>query len=120
MPPYVELSPDPYGNPKTTFTPEEFEAISKPKVLISEGGVGGLTLVLLLLKANIPFLVLERAKEIKPLGKYDLDNPTSLKSEKLIILSHRLNLIGSAIALGPMVAPLFIQLRIYDEFLKRG
>lgn len=77
-------------------------------------------MALLLLKANIPFLVLERAKEIKPFGKHDLDTPASLKSVKLTIICHRLNLIGSAIALGPMVAPLFIQLGIYDEFLKRS
>lgn len=43
---------------------------SKPRVLISGGGIGGLTLAILLHKASIPFLVLEKAKEIKPLGKY--------------------------------------------------
>ncbi|KAF9309400.1 hypothetical protein BG003_009796 [Podila horticola] len=42
---------------------------SKPRVLISGGGIGGLTLAILLHKASIPFLVLEKAKEIKPLGK---------------------------------------------------
>lgn len=59
----------PSDNLNLPFTPEEIEALSKPKVLISGGGIGGLTLALLLHKANIPFLVLERAKEIKPLGK---------------------------------------------------
>ncbi|KAG0085038.1 hypothetical protein BGZ93_000883 [Podila epicladia] len=49
-------------------TAEELEAISKRSILISGGGIGGLTLTLLLHKANIPFLVLERAKEIKPLA----------------------------------------------------
>ncbi|KAG0088371.1 hypothetical protein BGZ93_010445 [Podila epicladia] len=75
-------------------TPEELEAVSKPSILISGGGIGGLTLALLLHKANIPFLVLERAKEIKPLG--------------------------SAISMGASVAPLFKQLGIWDEFLKRA
>ncbi|KAG0029855.1 hypothetical protein BGZ81_003345 [Podila clonocystis] len=53
-------------------TAEELEEVSKPNVLISGGGIGGLTLALLLHKANIPFLVLERAKEIKPLDLYDV------------------------------------------------
>lgn len=60
---------EPSAKPNLPFTPEEIEALSKPKVLISGGGIGGLTLALLLYKANLPFLVLERAKEIKPLGE---------------------------------------------------
>ncbi|KAF9083136.1 hypothetical protein BGX23_011758 [Mortierella sp. AD031] len=39
-----------------------------PHVLISGGGLGGLMLALLLEKAGISYLVLERAKEVKPLG----------------------------------------------------
>ncbi|KAF9921713.1 hypothetical protein FBU30_008218 [Linnemannia zychae] len=39
-----------------------------PHVLISGGGLGGLMLALLLEKADISYLVLERAKEVKPLG----------------------------------------------------
>lgn len=75
VPPYVKMSPGPYGGPKTNYTPEELEAISKPSALISGGGIGGLTLALLLLKANIPFLILERAKEIKQLGTFVLLGP---------------------------------------------
>lgn len=59
----------PSGKPRLPFTREEIDALSSPKVLISGGGIGGLTLALLLYKANVPFLVLERAKEIKSLGR---------------------------------------------------
>ncbi|KAF9376060.1 hypothetical protein CPB97_011064, partial [Podila verticillata] len=84
----------PSAKPNLPFTPDEIEALSKPKVLISGGGIGGLTLALLLYKANMPFLVLERAKEIKPLG--------------------------SVMSLGASLGPLFKQLGIYDEFVRRG
>ncbi|KAG0092076.1 hypothetical protein BGZ92_010907 [Podila epicladia] len=94
VPPIHKLPVDEYGKVTMPTTAEKLEAISKPSVLISGGGIGGLTLALLLHKANIPFLVLERAKEIKPLGSF--------------------------IALGAPVAPLFKQLGIYDEFVKRG
>ncbi|KAG0029856.1 hypothetical protein BGZ81_003346 [Podila clonocystis] len=65
VPPLIDLS----GKPKLPFTRKELDALSMPKVLISGGGIGGLTLALLLYKANIPFIVLERAKEIKPLER---------------------------------------------------
>ncbi|KAF9320130.1 hypothetical protein BG003_007111 [Podila horticola] len=94
VPPSCKLPVDQYGKPRLPLTPDELEEFSKPKVLISGGGIGGLTLALLLHKANIPFLVLERAKEIKPLG--------------------------ASIGLGATVAPLLIQLGIYDEFISRA
>ena len=116
VPPYAKLTPGPHGGPKINFTPEEVEAISKPNVLISGGGIGGLTLALLLLKANIPFLVLERAKETKPLG-------THLFHDTLHIIqfcTETFALAGSAISMGPSVRHLFQQLGIWDEFVSRS
>ncbi|KAG0014518.1 hypothetical protein BGZ82_001736 [Podila clonocystis] len=77
-PEYLRLKPDPYH----------------PKILIAGASIGGLTLGLLLKKANVDFEILEQKAEIKPLG--------------------------SAVALGTAIAPLFQQLGIYDEFKKLG
>lgn len=60
------------------LTPEELEILTKPKVLISGAGLGGLTLAILLHKAKIPFLVFEKAYEIKPLGM--LHSPVPCRS----------------------------------------
>ncbi|KAF9389020.1 hypothetical protein CPC16_006107 [Podila verticillata] len=40
----------------------------KPKVLIVGAGIGGLLLGNLLQKANVPFLIVEKAREVKPLA----------------------------------------------------
>ncbi|KAF8983256.1 hypothetical protein BGZ52_001130 [Haplosporangium bisporale] len=83
-PPYVDMS-------KLPLTPEELEILTKPKVLISGAGLGGLTLAILLHKAKIPFLVFEKAYEIKPLG--------------------------SALVIGTGAAPLLRQMGVYEDFL---
>ncbi|KAF9213490.1 hypothetical protein BGZ59_005277 [Podila verticillata] len=80
--------------PQLPLTQGEIDVLSRPKVIIAGGGLSGLTLAILLKQAKIPFVVLERAKEIKPLG--------------------------SAILLGAGVGPLFQQMGIYEEFKKIG
>ncbi|KAF9977637.1 hypothetical protein BGZ73_005353 [Actinomortierella ambigua] len=43
-------------------------ASKQPKVIIAGAGIGGLTLAIMLEKASIEYIVLERASEFKPLG----------------------------------------------------
>ncbi|KAG0354647.1 hypothetical protein BG005_006315 [Podila minutissima] len=75
-------------------SPVHFEPdnTSKPKVLIAGGGIGGLTLGILLKKAGIPFKIFERNYDVKQLG--------------------------SAMAIGGTATPMLKQLGIYDEFVK--
>ncbi|KAF8951051.1 hypothetical protein BGZ52_000563 [Haplosporangium bisporale] len=84
----------PTAKPREPLTPEQEANSKKPKVLISGAGIGGLTLGLLLQKANIPFEIYERSKEIKPLG--------------------------SAFSISGNVAPILLQLGLYDEFVELG
>ncbi|KAF9365955.1 hypothetical protein BGX34_007314 [Mortierella sp. NVP85] len=64
----------------------------KPTVLIVGGGLSGLLLGLLLERIDIPYHIYERAISVKPLG--------------------------SAMALGPNILPVFEQLGILEEFKK--
>ncbi|KAG0342032.1 hypothetical protein BG000_007225 [Podila horticola] len=89
-----KLEPYKMATPKPRLTEEERANRKKPKVLIVGAGIGGLMLAILLKKGGIPFLIFERAKEVKPLG--------------------------SALALGANLRPLFEQLGIYEEFKKIG
>ncbi|KAG0053744.1 hypothetical protein BGZ90_006149, partial [Linnemannia elongata] len=82
-------------NPAVTFKHDRSIMYAKrPKVLIVGAGLGGLTLGILLHKANIPFEIYERASVVKPLG--------------------------SAMYFNCTTAPLFKQCGIYDEFLAIG
>lgn len=66
----------------------------KPTVLIVGAGLGGLLLGALLEKSNVPYAIFERSSTLKPLG--------------------------SAMAVGPTLLPIFQQLGIYEEFLTLG
>ncbi|KAF9915372.1 hypothetical protein BX616_006304, partial [Lobosporangium transversale] len=67
---------------------------TKPTVLIVGAGIAGLTLGILLEKAGVPYEIYDRMTEVKPLG--------------------------SALAIGSNVAPLFKQIGIYDEYSSLG
>ncbi|KAG0284017.1 hypothetical protein BGZ96_011620 [Linnemannia gamsii] len=82
-------------NPAVTFKHDRSVMFAKrPKVLITGAGLGGLTLGMLLHKANIPFDIYERATEVKPLG--------------------------SAMYFNCTTANFFKQCGIYDEFVALG
>ncbi|KAG0373333.1 hypothetical protein BGX24_011839 [Mortierella sp. AD032] len=66
-------------------------ASDKPTIIIVGAGLGGLMLGALLEKAGIPYTIFERAHTVKPLG--------------------------SAMAVGPAILPIFQQLGIYEEIL---
>ena len=56
-------------NPAVNFKHDRTVMYAKrPKVVIVGGGLGGLTLGMLLHKANIPFDIYERALEVRSLG----------------------------------------------------
>ncbi|KAK3813827.1 MAG: hypothetical protein JOS17DRAFT_761056 [Linnemannia elongata] len=66
----------------------------KPTVLIVGAGLGGLMLGALLEKQGVPYTIFERASKVKPLG--------------------------SGMAVGPTLLPIFQQLGIYDAFIPLG
>ncbi|KAG0375313.1 hypothetical protein BGX24_009271, partial [Mortierella sp. AD032] len=79
-------------NPAVTFKHDRAVMHAKrPKVLIVGAGLGGLTLGMILQKANIPFEIIERASEVKPLG--------------------------SGIGINCTATPAFKQCGIYDELV---
>ncbi|KAF9996883.1 hypothetical protein BGZ80_010356 [Entomortierella chlamydospora] len=67
---------------------------NKPKVLIIGAGIGGLMLGGLLEKANVPYVIYEKATEVK--------------------------LIGSAVYFNSALAPIFRQIGIFDKLFSLG
>ncbi|KAG0344517.1 hypothetical protein BG004_004383 [Podila humilis] len=86
--------PAPVVKPVLPMTRAEYEDIALPRVLIASGGIAGLTLAILLHRAGIAVCVLERAKILYPLG--------------------------SMMAMGVAIVPLFKQLGMYEEFMERS
>ncbi|KAG0059874.1 hypothetical protein BGZ89_012730 [Linnemannia elongata] len=83
------------AQPSQTSQPQYVDPTKKrPKVLIAGGGLGGLSLGMLLQQTDIPYEIFERATEPKALG--------------------------SAIALSAATDALFKQCNIYDEFVSLG
>ncbi|KAG0330713.1 hypothetical protein BG000_011559 [Podila horticola] len=80
--------------PETNNLSSQESAPKKPKVLIVGAGLGGLFLGILLLKGGVDFEIIERAREVKP--------------------------IGSAMSMGACFSNLFKQIGIFDEFVKLG
>ncbi|KAF9337521.1 hypothetical protein BG006_004347 [Podila minutissima] len=88
-------SPIAHSFPSTAISSgHEWSDTDKPKILIVGAGIGGLLLGNLLRKAGCQFLIIEKAKELKPLG--------------------------SCMAAGSGVSNLFRQLGILDEFKAIG
>lgn len=57
------------AKPKPPLTQEDLVNLDKPKVLIVGAGIGGLMLGNFLEKGGVQFQILERASEVRPLGK---------------------------------------------------
>ncbi|KAG0210645.1 hypothetical protein BGX28_009071 [Mortierella sp. GBA30] len=80
--------------PSSPPSPRPSDSQLRPHILIVGGGIGGLTLAILLEHARISYTVLERSTSVR--------------------------LLGSAIALGPGVLPLFEQIGILEEIEKQS
>ncbi|KAG0334489.1 hypothetical protein BG004_000389 [Podila humilis] len=79
----------PTAAPAPAPAPAEKMSKPSPHILIVGGGIAGLTLSILLEQAHVDYTILERSKKVR--------------------------LLGSAIALGPNVLPLFEQMGLLDE-----
>lgn len=76
------------AEPKTPLSGKEWANSEKSKVLIVGAGIGGLLLGNLLQKANVPFLIVEKAREVKPLGmwpQFKMFNILSMHVDRTLI-----------------------------------
>ncbi|KAK3813783.1 MAG: hypothetical protein JOS17DRAFT_760957 [Linnemannia elongata] len=86
-------------NPAVTFKHDRTVMFSKrPKVLIVGGGLGGLTLGILLHKAGIPFDIYERVTEVKPFGAAMFFNCTTAAFFKQCGIYEELIALGKPIS----------------------
>ena len=134
MSPTIEISPLESGNPINDPTPPTKSsdlppAVSEgpPLVLISGAGLAGLFLALLLEKANIPYEIFERAKEVLPLGKKPphlshcrafpkVNYGWQLKQFLYSFLQKKKK--GSVMSLSCNILPVFEQLGLYDDLMR--
>ena len=98
-----------------------------PKVLISGAGLAGLLLGNILEKAGIPYVILERAKEIKPLGRMSENQSKNLwpgiKKVQLNAPNSCFSLFppaGAVMALSPSIQPALEQLGIFEDLMKES
>lgn len=65
------------------LSPEEIDRQTRPKVLIAGASLGGLTLAILLHRANVPFEVYEKTPLIEPLVTDIDENDHSKRKQEL-------------------------------------
>lgn len=76
------------AEPKTPLSDKEWANSEKSKVLIVGAGIGSFLLGNLLQKANVPFLIVEKAREVKPLGmwpQFKMFNVLSMHVDRTLI-----------------------------------
>lgn len=102
----------------------------KPTVVIVGAGLGGIMLGALLEKCSVPYVILERASAVKPLGTsyiytylvQTMIHPFSsfavtIKLTHSFLIRRAKKCIGAAISVGCGLVPAFQQLGIFDKLV---